>query len=95
MKKFRIISFVMAAMLCVFMSCEREEPVSVEFKAPSYQLKVGETMDIIAELVIRHACRFGNRDAIVKVKGFFAHFGKEIADSGVISRRAAQCSGTG
>lgn len=70
MKKFRIISFVMAAMLCVFMSCEREEPVSVEFKAPSYQLKVGETMDIIAELVIKNTDAkpvFTSSDAAVAV----------------------------
>lgn len=70
MKKFRLIFFVMTAMLCAFMSCEKEEPVSVEFKAPSYQLKVGETMDIIAELVIKNTDAkpvFTSSDAAVAV----------------------------
>lgn len=70
MKKFRLIFFVMTAMLCAFMSCEREEPVSVEFKAPSYQMKVGETMDIIAELVIKNTDAkpvFTSSDAAVAV----------------------------
>lgn len=101
MKKFRIISFVMAAMLCVFMSCEREEPVSVEFKAPSYQLKVGETMDIIAELVIKNTDAkpvFTSSDAAVAV---VADDGKlnalapgEAVIKAVVEGKEATCSVT-
>lgn len=70
MKNFRIISVLMTAMLCVFASCEKEAPVSVEFRSPAYQLNVGETMDIIAELVVRNTDVkpvFSSSDAAVAV----------------------------
>ena len=70
MKNFRIISVLMTAMLCVFASCEKEQPVSVEFRSPAYQLNVGETMDITAELVVRNTDVkpvFSSSDAAVAV----------------------------
>lgn len=70
MKNFRIISVLMTAMLCAFASCEKEEPVSVEFRSPAYQLNVGETMDIIAELVVKNTDVkpvFSSSDAAVAV----------------------------
>ena len=70
MKNFRIISVLMTAMLCAFASCEKEQPVSVEFRSPAYQLNVGETMDITAELVVRNTDVkpvFSSSDAAVAV----------------------------
>lgn len=42
-------------MLLAFAACEKEKPVSVEFNNQSYQLKVGDTMDMSAELIISNS----------------------------------------
>lgn len=45
----------MASMLLVFAACEKEaEPVNIKFASQTYQMNVGQTMDLAEELVVEN-----------------------------------------
>ena len=48
------IKFMIAALLLVFASCEKELPVEVSFNSETYQLKVGETLDLSGEVMLKN-----------------------------------------
>ena len=67
MKNLRIL---LAAILFVFAACEKEvaPPVTVEFKSGSYQLNVGQTLDLSGELKVVNSNKkpsFSSSDAAV------------------------------
>lgn len=55
MKKFRFLFVLMASILLAFSSCRKEDEVKVEFRNPSYALKVGDTMKMADELKISNS----------------------------------------
>ena len=45
----------MASLLLVFAACEKEaEQVSIKFASQTYQMSVGQTMDLVEELVVEN-----------------------------------------
>ena len=48
------IKFMIAALLLVFASCDKELPVEVSFSSETYQLKVGETLDLSGEVLLKN-----------------------------------------
>lgn len=91
----------MTVVLCSFAACEKEEPVSVEFKAPSYQVKVGDTMDMNAELVIKNTDsrpEFKSSDAAVAAVDedglLTALVSGEVTITAVVEGKDASCTVT-
>ena len=50
----KIIRYIAFSLLLVLAACEKEEPVKVSFLSETYAVKVGETLDMAAQLVVEN-----------------------------------------
>lgn len=48
------IKYIFASLLLILAACEKEEPVKVSFLSETYSVKVGETIDMAAQVVIEN-----------------------------------------
>lgn len=73
MKRLRLLLTALSAMLLFFSACQKEvEPVTVRFAAQSYQMTVGQEMDLAGELSVTGSTKapsFSSSDASVASVG--------------------------